>query len=96
MHFGIRTGFGAANLFPMNLLGAPTSRRPVGNCKPELAGETPALPGIAPRFRGSRREFVRGNLTPALSPVEAERENSRFSAALARSRQFMVKPVFRV
>jgi hypothetical protein len=35
----------------LNLLGAPASRRPVGNRKPELAGETPALPGIAP-FQG--------------------------------------------
>jgi ATP-dependent helicase/nuclease subunit B len=32
----------------MNLLGAPASRRPVGSRKPELAGETPALPGITP------------------------------------------------
>jgi spermidine synthase len=44
-----------------NLLGAPASRRPVGSRKPELAGETPALPGIVPRFRGSKREFIRGN-----------------------------------
>jgi ATP-dependent helicase/nuclease subunit B len=29
-------------------LGAPASRRPVGSQKPELAGETPALPGISP------------------------------------------------
>jgi hypothetical protein len=28
----------------MNLLGAPASRQPVGSLKPELAGETPALP----------------------------------------------------
>jgi hypothetical protein len=54
----------------MNLLGAPASRRPVGSRKPELAGETPALPGIVPRFRGSKREILfRRNLTPALSPV---------------------------
>jgi NAD dependent epimerase/dehydratase family enzyme len=33
----------------MNFLGAPAPRRPVGNRKPELAGETPALPGIAPK-----------------------------------------------
>ena len=51
---------------PMNLLGAPASRRPVGRLKPELAGETPALPGTAPRFMGragvisnhSRAEFL--------------------------------------
>ncbi len=34
----------------MNLLGAPTYRRPVGRRKPEPAGGTPALPGTAPRF----------------------------------------------
>ena len=37
---------------PMNLLGAPASRRPVGSQKPELAGETPALPGIESRVEG--------------------------------------------
>jgi len=47
-------------------LGAPASRRPVGSRKPEFAGETPALPGTAPRFRDFKREFVRGNLIPAL------------------------------
>ena len=61
--------------YPMNLLGAPacraeaserrlTSRRPVESRKSELAGETPALPGTAPRVRGSKREFVRGILSP--------------------------------
>jgi signal transduction histidine kinase len=40
------------------LLGAPASRRPVGSRKPELAGETPALPGTAPRFtRGKEEEY---------------------------------------
>ncbi len=49
----------------MNLLGAPASRRLVGNRKPELAGETPALPGTARRFRGSMREIsFRGILSP--------------------------------
>jgi hypothetical protein len=48
----------------MNLLGAPASRQPVRSRKPELAGETPALPGTAIWFRGSKREFVRGILTP--------------------------------
>jgi hypothetical protein len=48
---------------PMNLLGALASRRPVGSRKPELAGETPALPGTVPRFKGSKRESVRGNLS---------------------------------
>ncbi len=33
-----------------NLLGAPASRRSVGNRKPELAGETPALLGTALRW----------------------------------------------
>jgi ATP-dependent helicase/nuclease subunit B len=32
----------------MNPPGAPASRRPVGSQNPELAGETPALPGITP------------------------------------------------
>ena len=36
-----------------SLLGAPASRRPVGSQKPEHAGETPALPGVVPRLRGS-------------------------------------------
>ena len=31
--------------------GAPAARRPVGSGKPKSAGETPALPGSAPRFR---------------------------------------------
>jgi hypothetical protein len=39
-HFDART----------NLLGAPASSRPVGSLKLELADETPALPGIVPRF----------------------------------------------
>ena len=39
------------NLPSMNLLGAPASRRPVGSRKPELAGETPALPGTALRWK---------------------------------------------
>ncbi|MGB7745996.1 MAG: prepilin-type N-terminal cleavage/methylation domain-containing protein [Verrucomicrobiia bacterium] len=34
-----------------NLLGAPASRRPVRSRNPELAGETPTLPGTMPRFR---------------------------------------------
>ncbi len=34
----------------MNLLGTLASRRPVGSRKTELAGGTPALPGIVPRF----------------------------------------------
>ena len=58
----------------MNLLGAPASRRPVGRRKPELAGETPALPGTAPRFRGSKRECFQGILTPALSSLREARE----------------------
>ena len=54
-------------ILSMNLLGAPASRRPVGNGKLELAGETPALPGTALRFTGSKREFVRGILTLTLA-----------------------------
>ena len=58
----------------MNVPGAPASRRPVGNRKPELAGETPALPRTAPlpKPRGSMREFVRRILTPSLSPTVGE------------------------
>jgi hypothetical protein len=49
----------------MNLLGAPASRRPAGTRKSELAGETPALPGMAPRFKGSIRDYsFRGILSP--------------------------------
>jgi 2-phosphosulfolactate phosphatase len=58
-HFGITDAPHAPSL-PMNLLGAPASRRPVGSRKPELVGETPALPGTVPRFKGSTRESVRG------------------------------------
>ena len=57
----------------MNLLGAPacraeaserrlTSRQPVKSRKPELADETPALPGTVLWFSGSKRKFVWGNL----------------------------------
>jgi para-aminobenzoate synthetase component 1 len=55
---------------PMNLLGAPASRRPVWSRKPELAGETPALPGTAPRF--TVRAGVISNFSKAdfLSAVE--------------------------
>ena len=42
----------------MNLLGAPASRRPVGRRKPELAGETPALPGSVPRFTSDTNQKV--------------------------------------
>src|ERR1700690_1614143 len=38
----------------------PASREP----KPELAGETPALPGTGPSLRRSKRKFVRENLSP--------------------------------
>ena len=48
-----------------DLLEAPASRWPVGSQKQEFAGETPALLGIVPRFRGSKREFVRRNLKTA-------------------------------
>ncbi len=37
---------------PMNLLGAPASRRPDGSQKTELAGETPALAGIESHVEG--------------------------------------------
>ena len=44
------TGLNPPAIFSLALdpLGAPASRRPVGSQKPELAGETPALPGITP------------------------------------------------
>jgi hypothetical protein len=45
-------------------LGALASRRRDENELPELAGETPALPGMTLRFRGSRRESVRKILSP--------------------------------
>src|ERR1017187_1429305 len=51
-------------ILPMNRLGAPASRRPVGNRKPELAGETPALPETAPRVMGSKRENAFGETSP--------------------------------
>ena len=58
------------NPLPMTLLGAPASRRPVGTRKQELAGETPALPGMAPRFKGSMRDYsFRGILSLSLSPL---------------------------
>ena len=40
---------------PMNFLGTPASHRPVESRKPELAGGTPALPGIVFRFRATMR-----------------------------------------
>jgi hypothetical protein len=46
----------------MNPLGAPASRRPVGGRMPELAGETPALPGIVPRF-------IRVHLCPSVVKI---------------------------
>ena len=54
----------------MDQLGAPASRRPVGSRKPELVGETPALPGTAPRFMG--RADVVSNFSKAgfLSAIE--------------------------
>jgi hypothetical protein len=51
-----------ALVFSLNLLGAPASRRPVVSRKPEHAGETPALPGVVPRFTGSKRALIGGNL----------------------------------
>jgi ATP-dependent helicase/nuclease subunit B len=56
--------FSTAPAQPINLLGAPASRRSVGSQKPELAGETPALPGTAPGFRDSKLECVR-KISPA-------------------------------
>ena len=49
----------------MNPLGAPVSCRLVGSRKPELAGETPALPGIVPRFGGFHAQLLfSGNSHP--------------------------------
>jgi apolipoprotein N-acyltransferase len=46
-------------LLAPSLLGAPASRRPVGSQKPELAGETPALPGtVQGRARGSKTDLL--------------------------------------
>jgi hypothetical protein len=59
---GKKTGTNAPPSQPLNFLGAPAFRRPVRSRKPELAGETPALPGTVPWFRDSKREFVRGIL----------------------------------
>jgi NAD dependent epimerase/dehydratase family enzyme len=54
----------------MNLLGALASRRPVGNRKPELAGETPALPGIVPkRFLETGFKFQFPGLPSALKQL---------------------------
>jgi spermidine synthase len=68
-----------SNLLSANLLGAPASRRPVGSRKPELAGETPALPGTEPPNRSSRREsaltllWIRwSGLTSAATPLRWE------------------------
>jgi 2-phosphosulfolactate phosphatase len=66
-----------------SLLGAPASRRPVGSLKPELAGETPALPGTVPRFEGVRNDpaetaldawrKAKSNLLEAVSAAENAR-----------------------
>jgi len=69
---GQRLSEAATLTLSMNLLGAPASRRPVGSRKPELAGETPALPGTVPRFRGSKREFVQGILSHPMTEGQVE------------------------
>jgi 2-phosphosulfolactate phosphatase len=66
-----------------SLLGAPASRRPVWSLKPELAGETPALPGTVPRFEGVRNDpaetaldawrKAKSNLLEAVSAAENAR-----------------------
>jgi len=56
-------------------LGALASRRRIKNEPQELAGETPALPGLTLRFRGSKREIFRGNLSP-LVPRGAREKSS--------------------
>ena len=66
-----------------SLLGAPASRRPVGSLKPELAGETPTLPGTVPRFEGVRNDpaetaldawrKAKSNLLEAVSAAENAR-----------------------
>ena len=67
-----------------SLLGAPASRQPVGSRKPELAGETPALPGTVPRFVGVRlndsaetARHVWRKAKPNLLEVISEAENAR-------------------
>ncbi len=42
-----------ASALPLNLLGVPASRRPVGSRKLELAGGTPAIPGFTRRIPSS-------------------------------------------
>ena len=82
----------------MNLLGAPASRRPVGSRKPELAGETPALPGTVPRFRGSKREFVRGIFSPPGGERDFEfppREHQLFAALSLGIRDYVHKCGFK-
>jgi ATP-dependent helicase/nuclease subunit B len=62
----------------MNPLGAPASRRPVGSRNPELAGETPALPGIAPAgvfYVNLRGQYEGGNTRDeVLADVDAARK----------------------
>ena len=71
--------------FSLTLLGAPAGRRPVGSRKPELAGGTPALPGIVPRFRVSTRDFsFRGNLTLTLSRRTGEGTAKRVARKFCR------------
>jgi len=57
--------FGSRLTLAMNLLGALASRRLVGSQKPKFAGETPALPGTAPRFMAPIR------VHPVLSAVKS-------------------------
>ncbi|MGO8835950.1 MAG: aminodeoxychorismate synthase component I [Limisphaerales bacterium] len=59
-----------SNTFPMNLLGAPASRRPDESQKPELTGETPALPGTAPGFMGRTSVISNYSRADFLSAVE--------------------------
>jgi hypothetical protein len=66
-------------------LGAPASRRHARNKSKKLAGETPALPGVVRRFRGSKRESLfRRFLTPP-SPIRWERVPDLSSVASAKA-----------
>jgi ATP-dependent helicase/nuclease subunit B len=64
----------------MNPPGAPASRRPVGSQNPELAGETPALPGIAPAgvfYVNLRGQYESGGTRDeALADADAARKRA--------------------
>jgi hypothetical protein len=74
----------SAGVLTMILPGAPASRRPVvGTRKPELAGETSALPGMAPRFKGSNALPLPSAASgTGVSPIIANQDTTLFVCAL--------------